>query len=70
MAESLAIAGTAIGLISASAQVSENLLRLAQKQNHLERIDLEVYFSLQKLTVWKENWSDLVDNVDLSAKIL
>lgn len=70
MAESLAIAGTAIGLISASAQVSENLLRLAQKQNHLESIGLGVYLSLQKLTVWKENWSDQVDNVNLSPKTL
>ncbi|KAL8838708.1 MAG: hypothetical protein Q9205_004226 [Flavoplaca limonia] len=70
MAESLAIAGTAIGHISAFAQVAEKLLRLAQEQNHLERIGLEVYLSLQKLTVWKENWSDQVDNVDLSAKTL
>ncbi|KAL8916482.1 MAG: hypothetical protein Q9172_006292 [Xanthocarpia lactea] len=70
MAESLAIAGTAIGHISASAQVSEKLLRLLQEHSHLDRNGLEVYLSLQKLTVWIENWSDLVHNVDLSAKTL
>ncbi|KAL8644060.1 MAG: hypothetical protein Q9226_007956 [Calogaya cf. arnoldii] len=70
MAESLAIAGTAIGHISASAQISEKLLRLAQEHNQLERIGLEVYLSLQKLIVWKENWSEQVDHVDLSAKTL
>ena len=70
MAESLAIAGTAIGHISASALVSEEVFRLAQEHNHLGRIGLEVYLSLQKLTVWKENWSDRLDHVDLSAKTL
>ncbi|KAL9027901.1 MAG: hypothetical protein Q9196_003647 [Gyalolechia fulgens] len=70
MAESLAIAGTAIGHISASAQISGKLLRVAQKHNQLGRIGLEIYLSLQKLTVWKDNWSDQVNNVDLSAKTL
>ena len=70
MAESLTYAGTAIALISTAAQLSNTVLQLTKKRYDLERIQLDVSFSLNKLSRWKENWSDQVDNVDLSAKTL
>ncbi|KAL8970292.1 MAG: hypothetical protein Q9183_001594 [Haloplaca sp. 2 TL-2023] len=70
MAESLAIAGTAVALISTATHLSNAVLKLPQKRYDLERIGLDVSLSLQKLSRWKENWSDQVDNVNLSAKTL
>ncbi|KAL8704099.1 MAG: hypothetical protein Q9201_002733 [Fulgogasparrea decipioides] len=68
--ESLSFAVTIIQLVDASAKASQRLLQLTQKNDELERIGLEVSLSLQKIKLWRENWSGEVDSSDLSATTL
>ncbi|KAL8967737.1 MAG: hypothetical protein Q9183_002781, partial [Haloplaca sp. 2 TL-2023] len=66
----LSIAVTSVGLISKAAQLCDTFLKSTRKRADLERIRLDVSLIYHKVSLWKENWSDQVDNADYSAKIL
>lgn len=70
MADAVAVTAAAIALVTLTTNTTKAILRLSNRHDDVQQIQLDFEVSIHKFQVWQNNWSGQARQSDVTAKAL